>query len=84
VRPMHRLAVAADRIDRIDCWIRRRTTHLFCGTDLSQRGSKFSAGRHRQTGLSAIGRTLWDQYDALATPVPSHLLALVKQLETQK
>jgi hypothetical protein len=34
--------------------------------------------------VSAIGQCLKDQYDAVATPIPSHLAALVKQLETQK
>src|SRR6266540_3280335 len=33
--------------------------------------------------VSAIGQCLKDQYDAVATPIPSHLAALVKQLETQ-
>jgi hypothetical protein len=33
---------------------------------------------------SAIGRSLRDQYDAVATPMPSQLVALVNQLEMQK
>jgi hypothetical protein len=38
----------------------------------------------RHVGVSAIGQCLKDQYDALATPIPPHLAALVKQLETQE
>jgi hypothetical protein len=38
----------------------------------------------RRFGLLAIGQCLKDQYDAFATPIPPHLAALVKQLETQK
>jgi len=35
-------------------------------------------------GLSAIGRSLKDRYDALASPMPPHLAALVEQLKMQK
>jgi len=38
----------------------------------------------RRVVLSAIGQCLKDQYDALASPVPPQLAALVRQLETQK
>jgi hypothetical protein len=38
----------------------------------------------RRVGLLAIGQCLKDQYDALATPIPRHLAALVNQLETEK
>jgi len=34
--------------------------------------------------LSAIGECLRDEYDAVASPIPPHLAALVKRLETQK
>ncbi len=37
----------------------------------------------RYVGLTAIGRSLRDQYDALAAPVPPYLAALIKQLEAQ-
>jgi hypothetical protein len=40
--------------------------------------------RERRVGMSAIGQCLKEQYDALATPIPPHLAALVRQLETQK
>ena len=76
---MHDLAAAADRIDN---WIRRRVIVSCCGTHPSQ--SKLSSARHRRVGLSAIGQCLKGQYDALATPVPRRLAALVKQLETPK
>jgi len=50
------------------------------GTDPSQllpRGG-------RRVGMLAIAKCLKDQYDALATPAPRHLAALVKKLEMQK
>src|SRR5262245_24763289 len=34
--------------------------------------------------MSAAVHALKDQYDALAPPIPPHLAALVKQLETQE
>jgi len=76
--PMRDLAAAADRIDN---WIRRRVIVSCCGTHPSQ--SKLNSARHRRVGLSAIGQCLKDQYNALATPIPPHLAALLKQLETQ-
>jgi hypothetical protein len=68
----HLLATA----DRIDYWIRRHV--VACPPQ-----SKVNPARDRQVGLTAIGRALKEQYDALATPIPSHLAALVKQLEMQ-
>jgi hypothetical protein len=62
---MRDLAAAADRIDN---WIRRRVIVSCCGTHPSQ--SKLNSARHRRLGLSAIGQSLKDQYDALATPIP--------------
>jgi hypothetical protein len=38
----------------------------------------------RRLVLSAIGQCLKDQYDALASPMPRHLAALVEQIETQR
>jgi hypothetical protein len=73
--------IAAQTADRIDYWIRRRVIQSCYGTRPSQRERKSDAA---QVGLSAIGRSLRDQYDALATPMPSHLVALVNQLEAQK
>jgi hypothetical protein len=72
---MRDLAVAADRIDY---WIRR---HVFQHYP-SQ--SRLNPARDRRVGLSAIGQCLKDQYDAVATPIPPHLAALVKQLKTQE
>jgi hypothetical protein len=63
--------------DRIDYWIRR---HVVLGPPQSN----VNPARDRRVGLSAIGQCLKDQYDALATPVPPHLAALVKQLEPQE
>ena len=34
--------------------------------------------------LSAIGERLREEYDAVASPIPPHLAALVKRLKTQK
>src|ERR1700746_1547995 len=39
--------------------------------------ASFNLARDRRVGLSAIGQCLKDQYDAVATPIPSHLAALV-------
>jgi hypothetical protein len=75
---MRDLATAADRIDY---WIRRHVIQYCHGTHPSQ--SKLSPARDRRVGLLAIGQCLKDQYEALATPIPPHLAALVKQLETQ-
>ena len=81
---MSTIAAAAQTADRIDYWIRRHVIQSCYGTHPSPSRSKFSPSRDRRVGLSAIGQCLKDQYDALATPLPRHLAALVEQLETQK
>ena len=81
---MSTIAAAAQTADRIDYWIRRHVIRYCCGTHPSQSQSKFNPTRARHVGLSAIGRCLKHQYDALATPMPRHLAALVEQLEMQK
>jgi len=68
--------------DRIDHWIRQHVIPYCHGIYPSQ--SMWDPARNRRVGLLAIGQCLKDQYDALATPVPPHLAALVKQLETQE
>jgi hypothetical protein len=73
--PRRDLAVAADRIDY---WIRR---HVFQHYP-SQ--SRLNPARDRRVGLSAVGQCLKDQYEAVATPIPPHLAALIKQLKTQE
>jgi hypothetical protein len=70
--------------DRLDYWIRRHTIPLYCGPHPAQSKSKCNSARDRLVGLSAIGQCLKDQYDALASPMPRHLAALVEQLETQR
>jgi len=40
-------------------------------------------GRDRRVALAAIGRSLKDQYDAAATPLPARLSALMEQLKIQ-
>jgi len=72
---MRDLAVAADRIDY---WIRR---HVFQHYP-SQ--SRLNPASDRRVGLSTIGQCLKDQYEAVATPIPPRLAALVKQLKTQE
>ena len=56
----------------IDCRI-----HLDCHRTHSSESDQ-------RISLSAIGRCLKDQYDALASPIPPHLAALVKRLEMQQ
>jgi hypothetical protein len=81
---MSTIAAAAQTADRIDYWIRRRVIQHRYGTRPSQRQNKFNPARDRHVGLLAIGQCLKDQYDALVTPMPPHLAALVRQLETRK
>ena len=81
---MSTIAAAAQTADPIDYWIRRHVIPYGYGTHPSQSQSKFNPSRDRHVGLSAIGQCLKDQYDALATPMPSGLAALVRQLETRK
>ena len=80
--PMSTIAAAARTADRIDYWIRQHVIPYCHGTYPPQ--NKWNPARHRRDGLTAIGQCLKDQYDALATPVPPHLAALVKQLETEE
>jgi hypothetical protein len=79
---MSTIAAAAQTADRIDYRIRRHVIQY--GTPPSQSQSKFIPSRDRRVGLSAVGQCLKDQYDALASPMPRHLAALVEQLETQR
>jgi hypothetical protein len=81
---MSTIAAAAQTADHIDYWIRRHVIPYCHGTHPSQSQIKFNSARDRRVGLSAIGQCLKDQYDALATPLPGHLAALVEQLETQR
>jgi len=78
------IAAAAQPADRIDYWIRRHVLQYCYGTHPSQSQSELNPSRDRRVGLSAIGQCLKDQYDALATPLPRHLAALVEQLERQR
>ena len=81
---MSTVAAAAQTADRIDYWIRRHVVQYCYGTHPSQSQSKFNRARDRRVGLLAIGQCLKEQYDALWTPMPRHLAALVEQLETQR
>ena len=75
-------AAAVRTADRIDHWIRQHVIPYCHGTYPSR--SIWDPARNRRVGLLAIGQCLKDQYDALATLIPPHLAALVKQLETQE
>ena len=77
---MSTVAAATQTADRIDYWIRRHVIQYCYGTH----PSKFNPARDRRVGLLAIGQCLKEQYDALWTPMPRHLAALVEQLETQR
>ena len=81
---MSTIAAAGQTADRIDYWIRRHVIQSCYGTHPPQSRSKFNPSRDRRVGLSAIGQCLKDQYDAVASPTPRHLAALVEQLETQR
>jgi hypothetical protein len=60
--------------DRIDYWIRRDVA-----PSLPQ--SNVNPARDKRAALMVIGRLLREQYNALATPVPPHLAALVEKLK---
>jgi hypothetical protein len=81
---MSTVAAAARTADHIDYWIRRHVIQYYYGTHPSQSQSKFNPARDRRVGLLAIGQCLKEQYDALTTPMPRHLAALVQQLEMQR
>jgi hypothetical protein len=81
---MSTIALAAQTADRIDYWIRQHVIQCCYGSHPSRSQSKVNSARDRRVGLLAVGQCLKDQYDALATPVPPQLAALVRQLETQK
>ena len=82
---MSTIAAAAQTADRIDYWIRRHVIPYCYATHYPfQSQSKFNPARDRRVGLLAIGQCLKDQYDALASPMPRHLAALIEQLETQR
>jgi hypothetical protein len=66
----HLLATA----DRIDYWVRRRVVP--CSAQ-----AKINPSLDRYIALTAIGRSLKYRYDALASPIPPHLTALVEQLK---
>ena len=69
---MRHLASAADRIDY---WIRQ----ILPGPCQN----RVNSARDRRVALAAIGRSLKDQYDAAATPIPAHLSALMEQFKIQ-
>jgi hypothetical protein len=69
--PMRQPVVTADQIDY---WIRRDVAPC-------RPQSNVNPARDRRAALMVIGRLLKDQYNALATPVPPHLAALVEKLK---
>jgi hypothetical protein len=64
------------RANRIDYWIRQRIVP--CPPQ-----NKVNSARDRRAALTAIGKRLKDQYDALATPLPPQLATLGEQLRTE-
>src|SRR5262249_5787146 len=93
-QPSGQLAVVVRTADRIDDWIRRRAhadlapSNLWPAQDRPYRSrvssaphSKLFPASDRSVWLS-IGNLLRTQYDALASPMPPHIAALVEQLET--
>lgn len=60
--------------DRIDYWIRERMVP-------APGQSRVNSARDRRVALAAIGRSLKDQYDAAAAPVPARLSELVEELK---
>jgi hypothetical protein len=70
--------------DEMDYWIRRHAIQVSSATHPAQHQRMFNPARDRMVGLSAIGQSLKDRYDALASPMPPHLAALVEQLKMQK
>jgi hypothetical protein len=81
---MSTIAAAAQTADRIDYWIRRHVIQYCYGTHPLSKPHQVNSARDRRVGLLAIGQYLKEQYDAFATPIPPHLTALVKQLETRR
>jgi hypothetical protein len=81
---MSTIATAAQATDRIDYWVRRHVFHYCYGAHPSQPENKRKPAWDKRVVLSAVGQCLKEQYDALATPVPPQLAALVRQLETQR
>jgi len=73
---MPRLTAA---VDRVDGWIPQDVIQYCYGTHYSQ----FLPRGGRRIGMLVIGKSLRDQYDALASPVPRDLAVLVRRLEAQ-
>src|SRR5215831_10334577 len=94
-QPSGQRAALVRTADRIDYGIRRRidatdltTSNLWPTKDRPHRSTSSSAphsklfpASNRSVWLS-IGDCLRAQYDALAPPMPTHIAALVEQLET--
>jgi hypothetical protein len=68
--------------DRIDYWIPPHIIQYCYGEYPFQ--NKLNPRGGRRVGMLAVGKILKDQYDALASPMPPHLAALVEQIKTQK
>jgi hypothetical protein len=75
---------ATQAADRVDYWVRRHVFHYCYGAHPCPTENKRKPPWDRQVVFSAIGQCLKGQYDALASPMPRHLAALVEQLETQR
>jgi hypothetical protein len=62
--------------DRVDYWIRRHAI-----SHPVQDAHKVNSARDRGVALTAIGKCLKDEYDAVMNPIPPHLAVLVEQLQ---
>jgi hypothetical protein len=61
----------------------RASAHRAIPAPRAKLPSKFMLACDRRAWLSALGRSLKAEYDALAAPLPPRLAALVRQLEAQ-
>jgi hypothetical protein len=66
--------------NRVDSWIPQQVIQYCYGTDPSQ----FLPRGGRRVGMLAIGKTLRDQYDAVASSTPPELATLIQQLKRER
>ena len=78
---MPTIAAPALTANQIDHWIPPHIIQYCYGTHPSQ--STLLPRGGRRIGMLVIGKSLRDQYDAVASPVPPHLTALVRRLGAQ-
>jgi hypothetical protein len=62
---------------KLDYWTGRHAVQLYCGTHPPETETSPAL----LVGLSAIGEGLKARYDAIASPVPSHLSAVLERMD---